>query len=334
MLIGCHEPVGTKLIQYPPDGPTIPDITKAFMAHLDPAILTALRKNDIANEVIKASGLGGGCFNNAMRVTTDKGDLFIKTSDEINAMDMFTAEMKSLSAINKVIKGFAPQAYTCGPLSSGRGGFLVSSYVNLGRMKRSVDAQRLFAHRLAELHLNSRNDSNGKFGFEIDTMCGTTRQDNTWEDDWATFYSKRRLGVLLAKCSDGEIKSLGKKVQEQVTPRLLNVDIQPSLIHGDLWSGNAGWDTDTDQPSIFDSSASYSHNEMELSIMRMFGGFDSEFMDAYHEMFPRLEPLYNERSELYQIYHYLNHFVLFGGGYKSSVVSKMKSLLRWVEQQN
>ncbi|EEB98414.1 hypothetical protein MPER_02080, partial [Moniliophthora perniciosa FA553] len=90
--------------------------------------------------------------------------------------------------------------------------------------------------------------------------------------------------------------------------------IQPVLLHGDLWSGNAGTDSSTGQPVIYDPSSYYGHNEADLAIARIFGGFGSTFFAEYHKHLPKSEPQsqYELRCDLYELYHYLNHAVLFG----------------------
>ena len=110
--------------------------------------------------------------------------------------------------------------------------------------------------------------------------------------------------------------------------RPLRVD--PVLMHGDLWSGNAKVDSLSGEPVIFDPSSFYGHNEADLAIARIFGGFPGSFFSTYHKHLPKTEPSgqYGLRSDLYELYHYLNHTVLFGGSYASSAGSKMDRLLQ------
>lgn len=110
-------------------------------------------------------------------------------------------------------------------------------------------------------------------------------------------------------------------------------NVRPAIIHGDLWSGNAGTDEQSGQPIIFDPSSSYSHNEAELGIMKMFGGFSSDFFEAYHDVIPKAQPYYQERQEMYEAYHHLNHFVMFGGSYRSGTVRIFKKLIAWAEEE-
>lgn len=104
-----------------------------------------------------------------------------------------------------------------------------------------------------------------------------------------------------------------------------DVEIVPALLHGDLWGGNVA--QCADGPVIFDPASFYGHSEYELGIAGMFGGFNSSFYSAYHEKIPKA-PGFAKRNQLYQLFHYLNHWNHFGGGYRGSSVSIMKTLLK------
>lgn len=108
---------------------------------------------------------------------------------------------------------------------------------------------------------------------------------------------------------DSELMKLQCKMKEVVYPLLfenLESKFKPSLVHGDLWSGNSGVDQENGEVIIFDPSSCYAHNEFELGIMHMFGGYNSQFFDAYHQVIPRLQPYYDERIKCYELYHHLN----------------------------
>jgi len=128
-----------------------------------------------------------------------------------------------------------------------------------------------------------------------------------------------------------ELCSRGEEIREQVIPKLLGpLKIQPVLLHGDLWSGNVGAERTTNLPCIFDPSSFYGHNEADLAIARIFGGFSPAFFSTYHAHRPKSEPVdqYSHRMDLYELFHYLNHTALFGGSYAESAKRKMIQLLR------
>ena len=186
------------------------------------------------------------------------------------------------------------------------------------------------------------------FGFPVTTCCGDTAQDNSFKEDWAEFYAENRLMAILRESErkngkDQELRQLVEKTASTITPRLLGTThlnngkgITPVVVHGDLWSGNASVgvignsDTATGpEDVIFDSSACYAHSEYELGIMKMFGGFGGSFLKEYHDLCPKTEPVdeYEDRVKLYELYHHLNHFALFGGGYRGGAVGIMRSLI-------
>ncbi|KAG0653580.1 hypothetical protein C6P46_002472 [Rhodotorula mucilaginosa] len=203
---------------------------------------------------------------------------------------------------------------------------------NLDRL-RSDEHQRRLAELVAQLHLAPAPASQ-QYGFPIPTCCGATVQDNTEERDWATFFGERRIGDLIRRIGDAELEKLGGEVQQRVIPHLLGkLDIKPSLLHGDLWSGNARFSRSRSQPIIFDPASYYGHSEADLGIMHMFGGFSPAFFQRYHQLVPRSEPReeYEQRVQLYEAYHHLNHALLFGGSYKSGAVSLLRGLLSWAD---
>lgn len=141
---------------------------------------------------------------------------------------------------------------------------------------------------------------------------------------------------------DKELQNLVEITASKVVPALVGDDhlnngkgITPVAVHGDLWSGNASVGIITTKGGeaeevVYDPSACYAHNEYELGIMKMFGGFGGSFLKEYHAICPKTEPVdeYEDRVKLYELYHHLNHYALFGGGYRSGAVSIMKSLIK------
>ncbi|PWN36892.1 Ketosamine-3-kinase, partial [Meira miltonrushii] len=252
-------------------------------------------------------------------------------------------EAESLAAMHKasVQAGHSeeecliPTVHAYGTTQDGTKAFLVTDYKDLsGGLGRQN--QRILGKRLAEMHLHGTS-SNGMFGFERPTHCGETEQDNTWTKTWPDFWADRRIGDLVRRSGDAELAKLEDQLRKKVYPLLFNdhamKNVRPAIIHGDLWSGNSGTDESTGQPIIFDPSSSYCHNEAELGIMKMFGGYGSEFFEAYHNVIPKAEPHYEQRMDMYEAYHHLNHFVIFGGGYRSGTVRIFKKLIAWADEQ-
>jgi fructosamine-3-kinase len=185
------------------------------------------------------------------------------------------------------------------------------------------------------------------FGFPATTCCGDTPQDNSYKEGWADFYAENRLMFILQQAEkrngkESDVRQLVEDTATKVVPQLLGdkhlnngKGITPVVVHGDLWSGNAsvgviGSDKGEPEDVVFDSSACYAHSEYELGIMKMFGGFGGSFLKEYHELCPKTEPVeeYEDRVKLYELYHHLNHYALFGGSYRSGAVSIMRDLVK------
>ncbi|KAJ5540718.1 hypothetical protein N7494_005794 [Penicillium frequentans] len=292
---------------------------------------------------------------------------FVKTSaDGTAAEEMFRGEYESLNAIAGSVPGFCPRALAWGPLDEEnrkcKNFFLATEYLDLGgAMGRSSGDETnssTLAYRLGKLHTTPAppDPKTGKprFGFPVPTFCGDTKQPNKFYDSWADFYAHERLLTILATSEhrngrDEGLRELVEKTAYKVVPRLLGDDhlgydshgegegIVPVVVHGDLWSGNAdrgrivGSGRD-DQPGdvVYDPCVCYGHNEFDLGIMHMFGGFGARFFDQYHRVVPKTAPVeeYDDRVRLYELYHHLNHHAIFGGGYRSGAMSIMQKLVR------
>ncbi|GAA5882294.1 hypothetical protein JCM3774_003362 [Rhodotorula dairenensis] len=241
-------------------------------------------------------------------------------------------EAESLKRINEASPQAAPRFVASGSLDGDEKEWMLCEWHDLDRM-RSDSHQRRLAELVAELHLAPPPDGQ-HFGFPVPTCCGTTVQDNTEEHAWANFFGKRRIGDLVARIGDGELERLSVDVQQRVIPHLLGrLDIKPALLHGDLWSGNARFSRSRESPIIFDPASYYGHSEADLGIMRMFGGFTPAFFQRYHELIPKAAPQdeYEQRLQLYEVYHHLNHALMFGGSYKGGAVSLLRGLISWAD---
>jgi fructosamine-3-kinase len=152
-----------------------------------------------------------------------------------------------------------------------------------------------------------------RFGWHRDNYIGSSPQQNGWCDDWAEFWRERRLRPQLERAG---LRANLDRLLEGHKP-------QPSLLHGDLWSGNVGFTKDG--PVVFDPAVYYGDREADLAMTELFGGFSREFYDAYQEVLP-LDAGYEKRKHLYNLYHLLNHLNLFGGGYLGQVKSTLRLL--------
>lgn len=260
--------------------------------------------------IVSSNSVSGGCINRVLKLNLKSGKpLLVKLAGEANVG--FHHEAKGLSAIAETNTIATPQVIAVGDSPEP---YLILEWIETAPIQTEFWGR--FAEDLAALHNFENPDS--QFGFTCDNVIGAKPQINQWADSWASFFCDRRLRYQfqLAR-GEGYFSEdealLFEDFLVQVSVMLEPVAVTPSLIHGDLWSGNFLCD-ENQQPVLIDPAVSYSHSEAEFSIMRMFGGFDQQCFDAYHEIRPA-QSLANERIEVYSLYHYLNHLNLFGRSY-------------------
>ncbi|CAM2068260.1 Fructosamine kinase family protein [Sulfidibacter corallicola] len=267
----------------------------------------------------KVTPVGGGCINQASCLSDQHGTrYFVKTNRE-SARDMFAVEAAGLEAIQATQTLRVPRVLGFG--CHGGRAYLALEWLDLGS-GRSEDAHRL-GRDLARLH---QCDVGDRFGWHRDNFIGSSPQPNPWESDWATFFLEHRLRYQVDMAHrNGHRFARFDRLAERVPDLLRGLTIRPALVHGDLWTGNAAY-TETGVPAVFDVAAYYGHGETDLAMSELFGGFGTAFFEGYTELRP-LEAGYPLRRTLYNLYHIINHFNLFGGGYASQAQSMIDALL-------
>ena len=265
-------------------------------------------------QIVRTTPVGGGCIHHATKVETTSGSYFLKWND-VCAGDLFEREAESLLELKKA---GAEDLVIPEVIHAGRAGevpgFLLLEYLKPGHT-RSQEEQ--LGRGLALLH----RFSGETFGFYHDNYCGSTLQDNAWCSNWAEFFARQRIEKIVTQISSSRpLSSDQMKIFSRLVlriPEILPVSVSPSLIHGDLWSGN--YMMTERGPALIDPASYYADREMEMGIMTMFGGFSERFWAAYNEVYP-LEKEWRYRNRLYQLYHILNHYLLFGGSYLLSAI--------------
>ncbi|KAL6076377.1 Fructosamine-3-kinase [Balamuthia mandrillaris] len=297
-------------------------------------------------ELVEVVPCSGGCDNDAFvaRRAGCPTKFFLKVNEKgkEEALSKFEAEAMALRDISATNTIRVPEPLVTDTLreDGGGGAFFVMEYLAFTSTDRGTD--KMFGEQLAALHLASPpSQHSSSFGYAVDNWCGADKQFNTpWSiEDWPQFYSQYRLEPqrrrIQERYKDNEIVSLIEQLQEALPTFFcgLREPIKPSLLHGDLWSGNwAAVMVDNDgtsaekQAVIFDPAAYYGHHECELGIMSMFGGPSTEFYKAYHALIPKEEG-FDDRQDLYQLYHYLNHYSIFGRGYRGTCLNILRKLL-------
>lgn len=262
--------------------------------------------------------ISGGSINQAYRLSDGQQDYFLKLN-AASQLAMFEAEAAGLQAMHKTQTLRVPQ-----PLGSGIIGeqsYLVLEWIPLG--PGDPQSWRVMGQQLAAMH---RHTSAQGWGWPQNNTIGSTPQLNDWMADWPQFYAKQRLGyqLQLAQRRGGHFAQAADLVAK--IPQLLaEHQPLPALVHGDLWSGNAAFSR-SGQPIIFDPAVYFGDREVDIAMTQLFGGFPTAFYQGYQETWP-LEQGYEQRQVLYNLYHILNHFNLFGGSYAAQAQGMIGQLL-------
>ena len=264
--------------------------------------------------------VSGGSINQAYRVNMGLKSLFVKLN-HAQYISMFEAEAAGLQALHEAAVIRVPKVYACAcdEISS----WLVIEYISLVSHTRASEA--VFAQQLAAMH----RCTSESFGWFRDNTIGSTIQTNTISKDWQSFYRDQRLGyqLKLAK-NNGFASSLqykGERLMANLHAFFATYEVQSSLLHGDLWSGNYAVDA-AGHPVIFDPAVYYGDHEADIAMTELFGRLSDGFYAAYNELYP-LDVGYKLRKQLYNLYHILNHANLFGASYVRQAEHMMDQLL-------
>ncbi len=280
-------------------------------------------------KITQSRQIAGGDINQAFRLDlNNKTQIFMKANTKEN-LAFFKAEAAGLAAIAGTKAIGTPQVFGYGT-EEDRGGFsfLLMEYAQ-GK-KQTPDFWEVFGRQLAAMHRAPAAGfvSDGLYGFREDNFIGAGRQLNTASDSFTAFFRDCRLMPQLRRASRYFEKSDLKKLSGLIghTDRILTEPRYPSLLHGDLWSGN--FITGCDGRAWLIDPASYvGHAEADIAMTELFGGFPEVFYKAYQEAAP-FQPGYSERRDFYNLYHLLNHLNLFGGAYLMPVMNIVSKYAR------
>jgi protein-ribulosamine 3-kinase len=286
-----------------------------------PADLVAALEKELACSFSRSvRAVAGGSIHNAARVDTSRGPLFLKYGSADRAVQ-FEAERDGVQALGRVGVVRTPQVLAAGFTETHA--YIALEWLEL-RPSAAASDERL-GQQLAHLH----RASSERFGWHRDNFIGATPQRNAWCADWIEFWRRERLEPQLewARLNGASTRLLS--ASERLLPRVADFFSgympAPSLIHGDLWSGNRACD-EGGQPVIFDPAVYFADREAELAMCHLFGGFHSSFDRAYEREWP-LAAGARTRRVLYQLYHVVNHFNLFGGSYHAQAERMIDGLL-------
>lgn len=257
--------------------------------------------------------LSGGCSDFTLKIDTQKNHYFLKyyssrsSQVEANGLDL----LRSTNTVNipKVLGVGSKESYN----------YLLLEWIEAGR--KASNYWELLGSELASLHKNIQPS----FGLEYDNYIGRLPQINTYHRNWTMFFIECRLLPQIDKAKS-QFSSKDMDLFDKLflyLPDLLPQE-KPSLLHGDLWSGNVLTGSDG-SPALIDPATYYGNREIEIAFTYLFGGFDPRFYESYHSAFP-LDKGFESRIDLYNLYPLLVHVNMFGGGYKNQVSATLNKL--------
>lgn len=270
-------------------------------------------------ELENRRSIGGGCINQAYHLIGKQQSYFIKLNSA-NQVEMFAAEALALQQMYDTQTIRVPRPICWGIADNNS--YIVLEWLDLGRGDHK--SWQEMGKKLALLHQSAGEN---RFGWQINNTIGDTPQINDWYDNWADFFAEQRIGyqLRLANRRGGNFSN-PNLIIETVRTKLKNRNLSPSLVHGDLWSGNAAC-TIEGEPVIIDPAAYYGDREVDIAMSELFGRFPASFYQGYNQQW-QLDVGYEDRKTIYNLYHILNHFNLFGSGYISQANSMIRKILK------
>ena len=287
------------------------DLNAPFIIHLNESF-SDFFKEDVSLKDF--SRIIGGDINQAYVLETTRGKFFLKLNSALFGHDFFEKEARGLATLANA-----------GPLKVPRPLFdnkfrqqicLVMEFLENG--STAEDFWNHFGRSMAALHRQEAP----QFGLDYNNYIGKLRQCNVQHATWASFFREERIMPLVNRAFKHKmLRTEDVDTAEKICARFTSLipEEKPALLHGDLWKGNFSVYKDG-HAAIFDPAIYYGHREMDIAMSKLFGGFDEKFYQAYQEVYP-LQPGYEERTELFQLYPLLVHLLLFGGHYHQSITA-------------
>ncbi len=265
-------------------------------------------REGLSTEILKTNSIGGGSINQVFLVQTSSGSFFLKYNTAQAHPQMFSSELQGLQLMANTKTIRIPQSYYA--YEGQQYSFILMEYIE--QKGYASDFWEKFAHDLAALH----SQSSQSFGLNFSNYMGSLSQSNKQHSSFAEFFIEERLEpqIKMAR-NDGYLSSKHIKQAENLYSELASIfsNEKPSLVHGDLWSGNFMSD-EKGQAVIMDPAVYYGHREVDIAMTTMFGGFAPEFYESYQKSFPMVKG-WEERLSYYNLYPILIHINLFGHSY-------------------
>ncbi|RXJ71665.1 hypothetical protein CS022_20190 [Veronia nyctiphanis] len=279
----------------------------------------SLQLSDIIGQsftIVEKTPVDGGDINECYTITDGTNRFFVKVNDRAN-LSVFESEAESLRHLAICGEINVPKVVFIGAVKDHA--VLVLNFLALKHL--DTDSAYQLGRQLAQQH---QWGEQLEYGFDIDNYVGTTVQPNNWHRKWNVFFSEQRISWQLQLAAErgihfGNVDSITGRIKE----RLSGHQPKPCLLHGDLWLGNTG--LSVLGPIFFDPASYWGDRETDVAMTELFGRFPDSFYTGYNEVWP-LEHDYAERKEIYNLYHILNHALIFGGQYISDAEDILDAL--------
>ena len=277
-----------------------------------------ISKNSLTEKIIP---VGGGSIHKAWCIHFQDGKKVFAKSNSIDNINMFKFERECLL----VLKRFANESYIYIPKPLDLISYKNISILFLEWMDLKPSSQNLLGKGLALLHKSSSEENNKNFGWEEEGFIGSNSQRRGWDNDWGQFFINYRLKPQLLKAAKWGVSIDDyQDILIYLSSYLNNHNPKVSLVHGDLWSGNCG-NIKNGIGSLYDPACYWGDREVDICMTKLFGGFNSEFYKGYEEIWP-IDKSSKDRTNIYNLYHLLNHANIFGGSYQENALRILKNL--------
>ena len=250
--------------------------------------------------------LSGGDISESYMINDGEQRYFVKINDR-EFLSKFEVEAESLHLLRETSTLFVPEVVLVGKTKNAS--FLILNYLPTKPLEDGPNSFK-FGQQLAHLHQWGEQK---EFGFDTDNYLGSTLQPNKWHKKWCVFFAEQRIGWQLQLLKEKGVTLVDiDDFIDVVKQRLAYHAPKPSLLHGDLWNGNAA--LTAFGPICYDPACYWGDRECDIAMTELFDGFQPEFYQGYESVMP-LSSSYEERKDIYNLYHVLNHCNLFGGHY-------------------
>ena len=277
-----------------------------------------ISQNSLIEKIIP---VGGGCIHKAWCINFQNGKKVFAKSNHINNLNMFKFESECLT----VLKKFANKSFICVPKALDLISYQNISILCLEWLDIKQSKQNLLGKGLALLHKSSSELRQKNFGWEEEGFIGSSKQIRGLNSNWGEFFVNYRLRPQLIQAKAWGVKvEVYEDLLRYLSSYLNDHHPRISIVHGDLWSGNCG-STKNGLGILYDPASYWADREVDISMTKLFGGFNREFYQGYEDIWP-LDKFSKDRIDIYNLYHLLNHANMFGGSYKHNSLQILNDL--------